>query len=166
MALNQACPLSPPSSCCRLPLPPMASQPSPLSAPSCPLLLVLITLCALALSPVTVPLAGAPSLGHPFPLCHLQGQPCLLLLEAPGLRSLRRERLLQEPRPLLCYCRKSMRTQRELGLRHQKLVEDAQKNHRVAVKFLKASLGRWVLFRTSLPVLAPRDLRVWALQVV
>lgn len=59
-----------------------------------------------------------------------------------------------------------MRTQRELGLRHQKLVEDAQKNHRVAVKFLKASLGRWVLFRTSLPVLAPRDLRVWALQVV
>uniref|UniRef100_H0VY50 Cilia and flagella associated protein 74 n=1 Tax=Cavia porcellus TaxID=10141 RepID=H0VY50_CAVPO len=38
--------------------------------------------------------------------------------------------------------RKSMRTQRELGLRHQKLVEDAQKNHRVAVKFLKASLGR------------------------
>ncbi|XP_023555348.1 cilia- and flagella-associated protein 74 isoform X2 [Octodon degus] len=38
--------------------------------------------------------------------------------------------------------RKSLYTQRELGLRHQKLVEDAQKNHRVAVKFLKASLGR------------------------
>ncbi|KAM6174154.1 cilia- and flagella-associated protein 74 [Erethizon dorsatum] len=38
--------------------------------------------------------------------------------------------------------RKSLHTQRELGLRHQQLVEDAQKNHRVAVKFLKASLGR------------------------
>ncbi|XP_013359683.1 PREDICTED: cilia- and flagella-associated protein 74 isoform X5 [Chinchilla lanigera] len=38
--------------------------------------------------------------------------------------------------------RRSLHTQRELGLRHQKLVEDAQKNHRVAVKFLKASLGR------------------------
>jgi transposase-like protein len=34
--------------------------------------------------------------------------------------------------------------QKELGLRHQKLVEDAQKNHKVAVKFLKASLGRCV----------------------
>ncbi|KAM5248741.1 LOW QUALITY PROTEIN: cilia- and flagella-associated protein 74 [Ctenodactylus gundi] len=38
--------------------------------------------------------------------------------------------------------RKSLYMQQELGLRHQKLVEDAQKNHRVAVKFLKASLGR------------------------
>lgn len=34
--------------------------------------------------------------------------------------------------------------QRELGFRHQKLVEDAQRNRRVAVKFLKASLGRCV----------------------
>ncbi|XP_039732827.1 cilia- and flagella-associated protein 74 [Pteropus medius] len=38
--------------------------------------------------------------------------------------------------------RKSMYLQKEHGLRHQKLVEDARKNHRVAVKFLKASLGR------------------------
>ncbi|XP_033623378.1 cilia- and flagella-associated protein 74 isoform X5 [Fukomys damarensis] len=38
--------------------------------------------------------------------------------------------------------RKSLHMQRELGLKHQKLVEDAQKNHWVAVKFLKASLGR------------------------
>uniref|UniRef100_A0A8D0NUS5 Cilia- and flagella-associated protein 74 n=1 Tax=Sus scrofa TaxID=9823 RepID=A0A8D0NUS5_PIG len=38
--------------------------------------------------------------------------------------------------------RKSMHLQRELGLRHQKLVADAQQNHRVAMKFLKASLGR------------------------
>ncbi|XP_012920634.1 cilia- and flagella-associated protein 74 isoform X3 [Heterocephalus glaber] len=38
--------------------------------------------------------------------------------------------------------RKPLHTQRELGLQHQKLVEDAQRNHQVAVKFLKASLGR------------------------
>lgn len=37
-----------------------------------------------------------------------------------------------------------MYLQRELGLRHQKLVADAQQNHRVAMKFLKASLGRCV----------------------
>ncbi|XP_077009477.1 cilia- and flagella-associated protein 74-like isoform X2 [Tamandua tetradactyla] len=38
--------------------------------------------------------------------------------------------------------REGVRTQREHGLRHQKLVEDAQRHHRIAVKFLKASLGR------------------------
>ncbi|KAM7099033.1 cilia- and flagella-associated protein 74 isoform 2-T2 [Molossus nigricans] len=38
--------------------------------------------------------------------------------------------------------RKSTHLQKEHGLRHQKLVEDARKNHRMAVKFLKASLGR------------------------
>nr|XP_021523148.1 cilia- and flagella-associated protein 74 [Aotus nancymaae] len=37
---------------------------------------------------------------------------------------------------------KSLHTQKEHGLRHQKLLEDARKNHRVAVRFLKASLGR------------------------
>lgn len=41
-----------------------------------------------------------------------------------------------------CYHRKSMNWQKEQGLRHQKLLEDAQRNHVVAVKFLKASLGR------------------------
>lgn len=44
--------------------------------------------------------------------------------------------------PLPHHRRKSMYLQKEHGLRHQKLVEDARKNHRVAVKFLKASLGR------------------------
>ncbi|XP_077009564.1 cilia- and flagella-associated protein 74-like isoform X3 [Tamandua tetradactyla] len=38
--------------------------------------------------------------------------------------------------------REGVRTQREHGLRHQKLVEDVQRHHRIAVKFLKASLGR------------------------
>ncbi|XP_073759595.1 cilia- and flagella-associated protein 74 isoform X3 [Callorhinus ursinus] len=37
---------------------------------------------------------------------------------------------------------KSIYLQREHGLRHQKLVEDAQKNHKIAVRFLKASLRR------------------------
>lgn len=35
-----------------------------------------------------------------------------------------------------------MHLQKEHGLRHQKLVEDAKKNHKIAVKFLRASLGR------------------------
>ncbi|XP_032616781.1 cilia- and flagella-associated protein 74 [Hylobates moloch] len=52
--------------------------------------------------------------------------------EAPG--KVERNRLLR--------IRKSLHTQKELGLRHQKLLEDARKNHRVAVRFLKASLGR------------------------
>uniref|UniRef100_A0A8D1SZ79 Cilia and flagella associated protein 74 n=1 Tax=Sus scrofa TaxID=9823 RepID=A0A8D1SZ79_PIG len=47
-----------------------------------------------------------------------------------------------ERNQLLRVRRKSMHLQRELGLRHQKLVADAQQNHRVAMKFLKASLGR------------------------
>ncbi|XP_006871838.1 PREDICTED: uncharacterized protein KIAA1751 homolog [Chrysochloris asiatica] len=38
--------------------------------------------------------------------------------------------------------RKSVHVQKEHGLRHQKLVEDAQRNHKIAIKFLKASLGR------------------------
>ncbi|XP_068397247.1 cilia- and flagella-associated protein 74 [Eschrichtius robustus] len=38
--------------------------------------------------------------------------------------------------------RRSVCLQKERGLRHQKLVEAAQKNHRKAVQFLKASLGR------------------------
>ncbi|XP_071474637.1 cilia- and flagella-associated protein 74 [Marmota flaviventris] len=38
--------------------------------------------------------------------------------------------------------RKSLQVQKGLGLRHQTLVEEAQRNHKVAVKFLKASLGR------------------------
>ncbi|XP_057414025.1 cilia- and flagella-associated protein 74 [Balaenoptera acutorostrata] len=41
-----------------------------------------------------------------------------------------------------CPCRRSVCLQKERGLRHQKLVEAAQKNHRKAVQFLKASLGR------------------------
>uniref|UniRef100_A0A2K6G719 Cilia and flagella associated protein 74 n=1 Tax=Propithecus coquereli TaxID=379532 RepID=A0A2K6G719_PROCO len=38
--------------------------------------------------------------------------------------------------------RKSLLIQQRHGLRQQKLAEDIQKNHRTAVKFLKASLGR------------------------
>ncbi|KAM5266866.1 cilia- and flagella-associated protein 74 isoform 2-T2 [Hipposideros larvatus] len=38
--------------------------------------------------------------------------------------------------------RRSAYLQKEHRLQHQKLVEDARKNHRTAVKFLKASLGR------------------------
>lgn len=79
------------------------------------------------------------------------GQPRLLLLAPPEEKP---------PPPNPCHCRKSLRAQRELGLRHQKLVEDAQKNRQVAVKFLKASLGRWVPCWISLPVLAWRNLRV------
>uniref|UniRef100_A0A2K5DIF3 Cilia- and flagella-associated protein 74 n=1 Tax=Aotus nancymaae TaxID=37293 RepID=A0A2K5DIF3_AOTNA len=46
------------------------------------------------------------------------------------------------PEVTLDETRKSLHTQKEHGLRHQKLLEDARKNHRVAVRFLKASLGR------------------------
>lgn len=46
-----------------------------------------------------------------------------------------------------------MYLQKEHGLRHQKLVEDAQKNHRKAVKFLKASLGRYCGSLLSAPLL-------------
>nr|XP_038967308.1 cilia- and flagella-associated protein 74 isoform X6 [Rattus norvegicus] len=53
-----------------------------------------------------------------------------------------KEALEKSERNRLLRARKSLHTQKELGLRHQKLVEDAQRNHRIAVKFLKASLGR------------------------
>lgn len=42
-------------------------------------------------------------------------------------------------------CRRCVHLQKELGLRQQKLVEEAQKNHRKALRFLKASLGRCVI---------------------
>uniref|UniRef100_H0XS17 CFAP74 second Ig-like domain-containing protein n=1 Tax=Otolemur garnettii TaxID=30611 RepID=H0XS17_OTOGA len=45
-------------------------------------------------------------------------------------------------RTQLLRVRRSLHMQKEHGLRHQKLVEDAQKNHKIAVAFLKASLGR------------------------
>ncbi|KAM9686039.1 LOW QUALITY PROTEIN: cilia- and flagella-associated protein 74 [Trichechus inunguis] len=57
-----------------------------------------------------------------------------LCKEKAAFRKAERNRLLR--------IRKSMHVQKEHGLRHQKLVEDAQKNHKIAVKFLKASLGR------------------------
>ncbi|XP_042557932.1 cilia- and flagella-associated protein 74 [Dipodomys spectabilis] len=53
-----------------------------------------------------------------------------------------KEALGKAERNRLLRTRKSMHLQRELGLKHQKLLEDAQRNHKVAVKFLKASLGR------------------------
>ncbi|XP_070259978.1 cilia- and flagella-associated protein 74 isoform X2 [Myotis yumanensis] len=48
----------------------------------------------------------------------------------------------QTERNRLLRVRRSTHLQKEHGLRHLKLVEDARRNHRVAVKFLKASLGR------------------------
>ena len=48
-------------------------------------------------------------------------------------------------------CRKCVHLQKELGLRQQKLVEEAQKNHRKALKFLKASLGRCVIPSPQFP---------------
>eukprot|EP00072_Mus_musculus_P056342 XP_006539113.1 PREDICTED: cilia- and flagella-associated protein 74 isoform X6 [Mus musculus] len=65
-------------------------------------------------------------------------------LEVHSARQLQREREAMEKseKNRLLRARKSLHTQKELGLRHQKLVEDAQRNHRIAVKFLKASLGR------------------------
>ncbi|XP_054300294.1 cilia- and flagella-associated protein 74 isoform X3 [Pongo pygmaeus] len=72
-------------------------------------------------------------------------------VEATGRRLQVRaaERLCREQEALgkvewnrLLRIRKSLHTQKELGLRHQKLLEDARKNHKVAVRFLKASLGR------------------------
>ncbi|XP_042637533.1 cilia- and flagella-associated protein 74 [Orycteropus afer afer] len=54
--------------------------------------------------------------------------------EKAAFRKAERNRLLR--------IRKSMHIQKEHGLQHQKLVEDAQKNHKIAIKFLKASLGR------------------------
>ncbi|XP_052571467.1 cilia- and flagella-associated protein 74 isoform X3 [Peromyscus californicus insignis] len=65
-------------------------------------------------------------------------------LEIHAAQQLQKEKetLEKVERNRLLRARKSLHVQKELGLRHQKLVEDAQRNHRVAVKFLKASLGR------------------------
>ncbi|EPY86807.1 hypothetical protein CB1_000298008 [Camelus ferus] len=54
--------------------------------------------------------------------------------EAEAAGKVERNRLLR--------VRKSTHLQKELGLRHQKLMEDAQRSRRQAVRFLKASLGR------------------------
>ncbi|XP_006161420.1 cilia- and flagella-associated protein 74 [Tupaia chinensis] len=64
--------------------------------------------------------------------------------QAHADQQLRREKeaLGKAERNRLLRIRKSFHIQKEYGLRHQKLVEDIQKNHRIAVKFLKASLGR------------------------
>ncbi|XP_014639290.1 PREDICTED: cilia- and flagella-associated protein 74 [Ceratotherium simum simum] len=66
---------------------------------------------------------------------------CLQVQAAEQLRK-EKEALRTAERNRLLRVRKSMCLQKEHGLRHQKLVEDAQRNHRIAVKFLKASLGR------------------------
>uniref|UniRef100_A0A452T1J9 Cilia- and flagella-associated protein 74 n=1 Tax=Ursus maritimus TaxID=29073 RepID=A0A452T1J9_URSMA len=70
------------------------------------------------------------------------GRKCLHAQAAQQLR--REEEALEkaERNRLLRVRSKSMHLQKERGLRHQKLVEDAQRNHRIAVKFLKASLRR------------------------
>lgn len=44
-----------------------------------------------------------------------------------------------------------MHLQKELGLRQQKLVEEAQKNHRKALRFLKVSLGKYVFLSPQSP---------------
>ncbi|XP_036034933.1 cilia- and flagella-associated protein 74 isoform X9 [Onychomys torridus] len=65
-------------------------------------------------------------------------------LEIHAAQQLQKEKetLEKVERNRLLRARKSLHVQKELGLRHQKLVEDAQRNHKIAVKFLKASLGR------------------------
>ncbi|XP_066121295.1 cilia- and flagella-associated protein 74 isoform X3 [Saccopteryx bilineata] len=67
-------------------------------------------------------------------------------LQVQGAEQLRKEKEKEAwgkaERNRLLRVRKTMHLQKEHGLRHQKLVEDARKNHRAAVKFLKASLGR------------------------
>nr|KAF6294232.1 cilia and flagella associated protein 74 [Pipistrellus kuhlii] len=65
----------------------------------------------------------------------------LLVQEAQQL-SKEKEAWGKSERNRLLRVRRSTHLQKEHGLRHQKLVEDARKNHRVAVMFLKASLGR------------------------
>nr|XP_051694887.1 cilia- and flagella-associated protein 74 isoform X3 [Oryctolagus cuniculus] len=64
--------------------------------------------------------------------------------EARGAQQLRREKeaLGKAERDQLLRVRRSLHTQKERGLRHQQLVEAAQRSHRAAVGFLKASLGR------------------------
>ncbi|XP_060055865.1 cilia- and flagella-associated protein 74 isoform X2 [Erinaceus europaeus] len=66
---------------------------------------------------------------------------CLQVKAAEQLHN-EKEAVGKMERNRLLRIRKTIHLQKEFGLRHQKLVEDAQKNHRVAVKFLKASLGR------------------------
>ncbi|XP_068841854.1 cilia- and flagella-associated protein 74 [Capricornis sumatraensis] len=65
-------------------------------------------------------------------------------LQERAARQLDREMGASEKaeRNRLLRARRCMHLQKELGLRQQKLVEEAQKNHRKALKFLKASLGR------------------------
>nr|XP_048272770.1 cilia- and flagella-associated protein 74 isoform X3 [Myodes glareolus] len=65
-------------------------------------------------------------------------------LEVHAAQQLQKEKetLEKVERNRLLRAQKSLHVQKELGQKHQKLVEDAQKNHRIAVKFLKASLGR------------------------
>ncbi|XP_049630515.1 cilia- and flagella-associated protein 74, partial [Suncus etruscus] len=65
-------------------------------------------------------------------------------LQAKATKQLRQEEMAmaRRARVKLLRTRQSMNWQKEQGLRHQKLLEDAQRNHVVAVKFLKASLGR------------------------
>ncbi|KAF6107975.1 cilia and flagella associated protein 74 [Phyllostomus discolor] len=57
---------------------------------------------------------------------------------------LRREEAAERKaeRNRLLRARKALHLQRENGLRHQQLLDEARKSHRAAVKFLKASLGR------------------------
>ncbi|XP_047580297.1 cilia- and flagella-associated protein 74 [Lutra lutra] len=65
-------------------------------------------------------------------------------LREQAAKQLRREEEAAEKaeRNRLLRVRKSTYLQKEHGLRHQKLVEDAQRNRKTAVKFLKASLRR------------------------
>ncbi|CAO2590254.1 Cilia- and flagella-associated protein 74, partial [Lemmus lemmus] len=68
-------------------------------------------------------------------------QRCLEIHAAQQLQK-EKETLEKVERNRLLRARKSLHVQKELGQKHQKLVEDAQRNHKIAVKFLKASLGR------------------------
>ncbi|XP_059542244.1 cilia- and flagella-associated protein 74-like [Myotis daubentonii] len=91
-----------------------------------------------------------------WPVTPLQGQPegpqpAAEEREASGrrLREQAAQQLSKEKeawgkteRNRLLRVRRSTHLQKEHGLRHLKLVEDARRNHWVAVKFLKASLGR------------------------
>ncbi|XP_073089125.1 cilia- and flagella-associated protein 74 isoform X2 [Manis javanica] len=63
-------------------------------------------------------------------------------LQVQAARRREEEALAKAERNRLLRVRRSMHLQKEHGVRHQRLVEDAQKNHKVAVKLLKASLGR------------------------
>ncbi|XP_008587086.1 PREDICTED: uncharacterized protein KIAA1751-like, partial [Galeopterus variegatus] len=65
-----------------------------------------------------------------------------LQVHAADLLRQEQEAVGKAERNRLLRIRRSSHIQREHGLRHQKLVEEAQRNHRVAVTFLRASLGR------------------------